>query len=62
MTFYGNPVQTVTNFGEDDSWYLEIKEFFGCIKEEKPIKYGTINDAHQVMFLIDEVYKNDWII
>jgi len=59
MTFYGNPVQTVTNFGEDDSWYLEIKEFFGCIKEEKPIKYGTINDAHQVMFLIDEVYKND---
>ena len=58
MTFYGNPVQTVTKFGIDTSWEQEVVEFFDCIKNEKDIIHGNISDAYEVMKLVDKVYKD----
>lgn len=57
--FYGNPVEVVTTFGDDPSWTLEMKEFFDAIEKDQPIIHGTINDATEVMSIIDEIYKED---
>ena len=57
--FYGNPVEVVTTFGDDLSWTLEMKEFFDAIEKDQPIVHGTLNDATEVMALIDKIYEAD---
>lgn len=54
----GNPKEYTLCFDEDDSWNLEIEEFYDALAGKKPIENGTIDDAVAVMKLIDQVYRN----
>jgi predicted dehydrogenase len=54
----GNPAEHVICFNEDNSWSHEVTEFYEAIKNHKPIKNGNINDALQVMDLIEKLYSN----
>lgn len=52
----GNPTEYTLCFDEDNSWGLEMEEFYNAIHSRRPIKNGTIGDAEAVMRLIDAVY------
>ncbi len=56
-----NPEETITYFDEDQSWTVELKEFFKCIKENKPIQVGSCIEAYKTMSLISKVYNADKI-
>jgi len=54
-TFYGNPEKTVTKYGEDNSWKMEIDEFVNCIiKNKEPT--SNLKDCYEVMKIIDKIY------
>lgn len=53
----GNPTEYTMCFDEDSSWDYEMKEFYDAVDSGKPIINGTIDDAEQVMRLIETVYK-----
>lgn len=55
----GNPTEYTLCFDEDQSWDLEIKEFYEALIGEKEIENGTVDDAVEVMKLIDRVYMNN---
>lgn len=55
----GNPTEYTLCFDEDQSWELEIKEFYDVLSGKSTLKNGTINDAIAVMELIDKVYGNN---
>lgn len=40
----------------DKSWEREISHFFECIKNDKNVKFGNLEDSIKIMKLIDEVY------
>ena len=46
-------------FLEDNSWKDEIDEFAESIIYDKPIKYGTSNDALKTMQLVYMIYSAD---
>ncbi len=52
----GNPREEIIYFDRDDSWEQEVAEFLTAIAEHRPARYGTIDDARQVMALIRDVY------
>jgi len=52
----GNPTEYTLCFDEDFSWDLEIKEFYDAISGKGRIVNGTIEDAVEVMRLIDLLY------
>lgn len=54
----GNPTEHTMCFEVDDSWDYEMKEFYNAIRQNKPIKNGTIDDAVKVMQLIESIYKS----
>lgn len=54
---FGKPREEMIYFDRDDSWRLEVEEFVSAIREDKPIKSGTLEDALKVMKLIEEIYK-----
>ena len=47
----------ITTYPVDNSWKNEIEEFLLAIKEERDPKMGNINDAINVMSLIDDIYS-----
>jgi len=53
----GKPKESITWFENDDSWYLEIKEFIDAIEKGKPIENGTIYDAIETLSLIEKIYE-----
>ncbi len=55
----GNPKEYTMCFDEDSSWELEIKEFYNALTGRGIVENGTIEDATQVMSLIDKVYKKN---
>ena len=57
--FSKNKKKISINFKKDLSWKREIDEFVDCIKNNKKIYNGTINDAISVMKMIDTIYKSD---
>ncbi|MCX6168373.1 MAG: Gfo/Idh/MocA family oxidoreductase [Ignavibacteriales bacterium] len=59
LELVGNPSEEVIYFDEDKSWELELKDFEECIKENKPVIHGSIENAVKVMELIDRIYKSD---
>ena len=61
-TFYGNPTEEVYKYGKDISWLTEIKEFFDCIRNDKPVQNGTIYDAYEVMSVVEKIYHDGGII
>lgn len=54
----GNPKEYTLCFDEDDSWQLEIEEFYDALTGQSIIHNGTAEDAVKVMKIIDSVYKN----
>jgi len=53
----GKPQEHVIWFENDDSWKLEIEEFYKSIIGESEIKNGTIDDAIKTLSLVEAVYK-----
>ena len=49
-------IKTLT-FNADQSWDLEIKEFFNAILKGGNINIGNTNDALKLMILIEKIYK-----
>ncbi len=54
----GKPQESVSFYENDDSWTLELKEFLSSIRGENVIKNGTLNDAYNIMTLIESIYNN----
>ena len=53
---FGKPREEMIYFDRDDSWKLELDEFVSAIKDDRPVRNGTIDDALAIMRLIEEVY------
>ena len=53
----GNPTEYTLCFDEDSSWDYEMNEFYDAIHGDGPIINGTVEDAVQVMSLVEQVYK-----
>ena len=54
----GKPTENIIHFESDDSWDLELKEFINAINGVSKIEHGTINDANEIMKLLDSIYKS----
>ena len=53
----GNPKEETVYFSNDDSWKLEVKDFADSIINKCHVKNGTLDDALNVMSLIEKIYK-----
>jgi predicted dehydrogenase len=53
----GKPTENLSYFENDDSWYLELVEFVEAIAGNKKIKNGNLNDAIEIMTLVDKIYN-----
>lgn len=52
----GKPREETIYFDQDDSWRLEIEEFYDCITGRSEISGGGTTDALMVMQLIEQIY------
>jgi predicted dehydrogenase len=52
----GNPNEHTLCFDTDDSWDLEMSEFYLSVADGKEVKNGTPDDAVKVMALIERIY------
>ena len=52
----GNPTEYTLCFDEDQSWELEVKEFFDALTGKGKIVNGTAEDAVNVMKIINMIY------
>jgi predicted dehydrogenase len=55
----GKPSETTVYFEKDNSWNLELKEFVSAIRGNTNIENGSINDAKEIISLIDNIYSKD---
>lgn len=53
----GKPLEHTICFDSDESWDLEMDEFYQAVCDGKPLKQGTIEQAVYVMELIEEIYR-----
>lgn len=53
----GNPREEIIYFDRDDSWDQEIDEFFSAVRDARPARHGTLEDARRVMEIIRDVYS-----
>lgn len=54
----GKPKENITWFENDDSWILEVEEFFNAISGKQEIKNGTSDDAYNALKLVEDIYEN----
>jgi len=54
---FGRPREETIYFDYDDSWKLELDEFFDCITGKKDELQGNVDDALKVMRLIEDIYR-----
>ena len=54
---FGRPREETIYFDYDDSWKLEIDEFYDCISGKKNQLHGNLDDALRVMQLIEDIYR-----
>lgn len=54
----GKPNENISHFETDDSWQLELKEFIEAIRGNSVLNHGTLNDAIEIMKLMDSIYEN----
>ena len=54
---FGRPREETIYFDYDDSWKLEIDEFFDCITGKKDEPQGNAEDALKVMKLVESIYN-----
>ncbi len=55
----GDPMEKITRYNTDPSWYAEIEEFTNCIIQNMPITSGTSDDALKTMELVYKIYFAD---
>ena len=53
----GKPREEIIYFDQDDSWKLELDEFYNCINGNKIVSVGGSHDALKVMELIEKIYE-----
>ena len=53
----GHPKEVTKKFNNDPSWELEIDEFFNCIKNNTKVLNGNIEDAVNIMSMMENIYK-----
>jgi len=54
----GNPSEEIIYFDKDLSWELEIREFIGCITENRAVSASSSDDAWKVMKIIEQAYQD----
>jgi len=54
---FGKPREETIYFDTDDSWRLEVEEFYDCIVGKKQQPMGNSEDALKVMELVEWVYE-----
>ncbi len=52
----GNPREEIIHFDRDESWDREVNEFIAAIQQKRPATHGQLEDARQVMRLVQEIY------
>lgn len=55
----GNPIEYTLCFDTDDSWEGEMEEFYDAIAGKKMLENGTIEDAVEVMRMIECIYQSE---
>ena len=55
----GKPLEHTLCFDSDESWDLEMEEFYEAAAKGAELKQGTIGQAVYVMGLIEEIYRAD---
>ena len=55
----GYKIQNQYYFNKDNSWKEEIDEFAKIILNKLSVKTGNIDDALEVMKMVDSIYKTD---
>lgn len=53
----GKPKEYTMCFDADQSWDIEVAEFYNTVAHGTPIKNGTPDDAVRVMRIIQDIYK-----
>ena len=53
----GKPMEHTMCFTEDYSWDYEMKEFYDAVAESKDIQLGTIDDAVNLMKMLESIYR-----
>lgn len=53
----GKPLEHTLCFDSDESWDLEMKEFYDVIVNGKELEQGTVEQAVYVMGLIEKIYQ-----
>lgn len=54
-----NPEETVSYYGNDSSWELEMNEFVGAVVDDKPVQIGTADHALAAMRAVYSIYAAD---
>lgn len=56
-TAFGRPREETIYFDTDNSWQLEIDEFYNCISGNSISMHGNSDDALKVMELVEKIYR-----
>lgn len=56
---FGRPREETIYFDRDDSWHLELEEFYECIIGSKTNFHGNSEDALKVMQLVEKIYQSN---
>jgi predicted dehydrogenase len=54
-----NPEESISFYDHDLSWEREMEEFISSIREDLPIRIGTIEHATAAMRAVERIYKAD---
>lgn len=54
----GNPREEIIYFDKDESWEKEVEEFISAVREKRPVRHGTLDEALQVMRIVRDVYRS----
>jgi predicted dehydrogenase len=54
---FGRPKVETIFFDQDESWVLELEEFYHCIRTGETPQCGAIADAHALMSLVETIYR-----
>ena len=55
----GDPLEELLSFDKDVSWDLEVRSFTDAIRNSDNIVNGSIDQATEIMDLIEKIYKSD---
>lgn len=55
----GDPFEELTRYNRDPSWQIEIDSFVDCVKRQRPVTSGSVDDAVDTMKLVFSIYHAD---